>query len=396
MKRSVLSLLVAAGVPMLAATQCDTSGPVEAEPDVLWTIPRFVNTDRGMLTDTSVIVGALDAGALLSLDRRTGAVLWERTLEPSGAFFEQTLVEYQGLIFAAPFHLYAVEAGTGTVRWTFSGTDGHVSRYPALAGGALYVATQFGDVVRLAPTTGEVQWRVDLREAVFPATVAGGTVLVGTRSFADTVRRDGPFGAGRVVALSAADGSLLWEVAVPDSAGFPGSGGVVAEPIVVNGIVVVGTRSSRVLGLRLSDGAVMWEYAEGSPVTSHYGGSAAVGQLGNLAVLLRRVGALEAFDPVTGRLVWVAGTPVPGASEGARPSVVGDRVYAVIRGNMWIVGADGTVEWRYGKRADGDGLPVYNAGPTVASDGTIFAGAVVEGDTPLSIFSALRPPASVR
>ena len=380
--------MVAAGAAALVATNCDTTGPVPDDP-IVWSIPRFVNTSRAVVTDTSVIVGARDAGSLLSLDRQTGAILWERRLDEFGAFFGRVVVQKGDLVYAAPFDLYAVEAATGIVRWTYRAGGGtHMSRYPVVAEGSLFVATSFGEVLRLEPNTGTVEWRVDLREAVFPAAVAKGLVLVGTRSFADTVTRAGPLGAGRVVALSAADGTLVWEVAVPDSAGFPLSGGVFAPPLVIDDVVVVGTRSSRVLGLRLSDGAKLWEHAEGSPVRSDYSNPAV--RFGDLAVLLRGDGLLEAFVPASGRRLWTVGQG--GGSALSAPQAVGERLYAVFRRNLWIIGPDGAAEWRYGKRRDGDGLPVIFVGPTVAPDGIIYAGWVDEARDNEGFFGAIRPP----
>ena len=380
--------MVAAGAAALVATNCDTTGPVPDDP-IVWSIPRFVNTSRAVVTDTSVIVGARDAGSLLSLDRQTGAILWERRLDEFGAFFGRVVVQKGDLVYAAPFDLYAVEAATGIVRWTYRAGGGtHMSRYPAVAEGSLFVATSFGEVLRLEPNTGTVEWRGDLGEAVFPAAVAEGLVLVGTRSFADTVTRAGPLGAGRVVALSSADGTLVWETAVPDSAGFPLSGGVIAPPLVVDDVVVVGTRSSRVLGLRLSDGAKLWEHAEGSPIRSDYRNPAA--RFGDLAVLLRNDGLLEAFEPASGRRLWTVGQGAGAA--GSAPEAVSERLYAMFHVNLWIIRPDGTVEWRYGKLRDGDGLPVFLTGLTVAPDGIIYASWVDEARDNAGFFGAIRPP----
>jgi outer membrane protein assembly factor BamB len=346
------------------------------------------------LTDSIIVVGTRDSGSLLAIDRRTGAVRWETKLDNSNFFFGRVLRQGNGLVYAAPYALSAVDPASGLVRWTYRvlvpGFE-DVARYPAVQGGALYVASQYGYVSRLNALTGAVEWQVDLREAVFPATVADTLVLVGTRSFADTVNRDGPFGAGRVVALSQTDGRIVWQAPVPDSAGFPGSGGVVTEPLVMSGVVIVGTMSSHVVGLRLADGVKLWDHSDGSPVDAAYQSSPVA--FGDVAAILRNDGRLEAFDPGTGRRLWSLGGTLDYTV--SIPQVARGRLYVVKQANVWIVGAGGQVLWRYGAAMDSrDGLPFFSLGPTIGDDGTIYATWTDQDGNPF--VGAILPPPGLR
>lgn len=373
---------------VLLAAQCDGTGPDGGT--ILWSVQRFALTDGMALTDSTVIVGTRDSGSLLSLDLVTGSTVWERRLDPSYTFFFGRLLPIVGgVVFAAPYDLFAVDAETGGIRWTHRVETPRgvtLSRDPSFSGDAVFVGNQHGYVTRLNRQTGAVEWQTDLKEAVFPTATTGDLVIVGTRSFSDTVIREGPFGAGRVVALSGSDGSLVWQVPVPDSAGFPGSGGVVASPLVVGQTVVVGTRSSRVLGLSLQDGSVLWEYSTASPLTAPY--ASAPVQYGEYAIFLRSDGLVEAFDPVTGQRAWSVG--FQDGSTLTTPQVAGNRLYVVMSGQIWIIAPNGTVEWQFGASRDAADLPAFQTGPTVGPDGTIYAGWVEVGGA--TWVGAIRPP----
>jgi outer membrane protein assembly factor BamB len=370
--------VLAVGALGLASGACD-GPPSDDRAPVVWSVARWVKTDRMVLTDSSVIVGTRDSGRVVSLDRSEGRVLWSRKLDDT--FVERDLAQYENLVFAAPFFLFGVDKSNGAVRWTYQPPGGNPARYPAVSDAALFVPSQYGDVTRLDPLTGAVIWRTELGETAFPATVASGLVLLGTRNLEGTTTI-----AGRVVALSEASGQVVWERLVADSAGFPGSGGVVAPPLVMDTVVIVGTYSSRALGLRLWDGALLWERGGGSPLTAQYALGAV--PFAGLAVFLRSDGVVEAIDPSSGNLVW--SHPSEGGSELASPCAAGNRLYVIKQGNIFVFGPSGEVLWRYGSRTGTDGLPIFSSGPTVGADGTIYAGWTETGGE--ARFGAIRSP----
>src|SRR5690606_18311656 len=106
-----------------------------------------------------------------------------------------------------------------------------------------------------------------------------------------------------LVALDRASGEERWRVALPDSAGFPRSGGATNGGFVVDDRVILGTMSSRILALRLSDGSLLWEQTSGTPYGAMFGGDAAVGSAGTF-VLARDDGRLEARETAAGQLLW--------------------------------------------------------------------------------------------
>ena len=386
-----ISRFVAAGrlvlfaLAALPATGCflfgpDKNGQGDAEGPIVWRRTLFLKTEEMVTTGDGVIVGARD-GRLLRLDRETGAVRWATQLGED--FWGERLVRHGDLVFAAPWNLFAVDIATGEIRWWYLGTGGWGVKHPTLADGALYTPTRLGGLARLDAVTGALRWDVDLGEAVFPAAVGDDLVVVGTRGYADTNPPVGPLGAGRVVALSREKGSLVWEADMPDSAGF--AGGVTMRPLVIGDMVVVGTHTSRVVGLRLADGARMWDLSTGaSPVVAPYLSGAV---FGGLAILLRGDGLVEAFDPQSGTRQWTLGSTKGSVS--STPFVLRDRLYVVLETQLWVVNRLGEVEWRYGSRSLSDTRPKFAAGPTVDEGGYAYAWVV---DTQEGEMIAVRLP----
>ena len=101
-------------------------------------------------------------------------------------------------------------------------TAGEQPYPPALAGGdTLVVADAGGIVTGLDAAGGSVRWERDVEADIpFGATVAGPIALVGAEQ-------------GRVMALSAVDGTPQWEVML--------DGAVTAAPIAAGGLLLAAT-----------------------------------------------------------------------------------------------------------------------------------------------------------
>ena len=161
-----------------------------------------------------------------------------------------------GLVFAmdAAGRLSAFGARDGRTSWTRSlvpegqeldsGPGGGI----ALAGGAMYVTTGFGEIHALSPSSGGTIWRNALSAPVraSPA-VRDGRVIV--------VARDDV-----AYAFAAGSGEELWTVAASGGTGLLGG----ATPAVSGGIAVLPFASGEVLGVRPSNGFREWGVAVGS------------------------------------------------------------------------------------------------------------------------------------
>src|SRR5439155_300336 len=116
--------------------------------------------------------------------------------------------------------VYAIDAATGTERWSFP-TGDIVDSSPAVANGVVYVGSFDGRIYAIDALTGSMLWNFITRGRVrsSPA-VDNGVVYVGSLD-------------NRVYALDAASGAVLWR-------GMTGKN-VRGSPSVVDGAVYVGS-----------------------------------------------------------------------------------------------------------------------------------------------------------
>jgi outer membrane protein assembly factor BamB len=157
---------------------------------------------------------------------------WSVPIDGQGAT-DPVLAPDESAVFTATDAgtVYAVDAGTGAIRWS-AAAGAPVDQMPALANGVLYVAPRTGGVLAFAAggcgaATCTPLYQFDTGSPV-PAqpAVAGGLVFVGTQS-------------GLVQAFPAAGCGAAHCAPAWSSPGLGGS--VTAGPIVVSGNVLVGT-----------------------------------------------------------------------------------------------------------------------------------------------------------
>ena len=327
------------------------------------------------------MLGGLD-GSAIALARQTGETRWKRQLA-QGEVWGAAVEEAAGLAIIPQYEVWALDPLTGQVRWRFGGPDGAAGFHDvATAGDTVFTGSARGWASAVDGRTGQAFWSVDLAESPFRPAVTGDLVIYGTRGFLGP-DREGPLGAGHVIALRRSDGSEAWRFPLPDSAGF--LGGAVNGGAVWQDRVIVGGVIARVFALRLSDGMLLWQQANGqSPAYASYRLQPAI--LDDVVVLARDDHVVEARDLLTGAERWSVERPT-----GTRPVVVGPYVY-VIDGPITITDAEGKVVWEYG------GLDHLGRGQsflrgTVADDGTIYTLGVerLTGRDGTYVF-AIRPP----
>ena len=152
--------------------------------------------------------------------------------------------------------VHALSWRTGEVRWKET-SGGPVRRAPSLTEDAVYVVTENDRVVALSRDDGEVLWSYD-REVDVEYAIAG---------HAGVLLSDGKlltgFTDGAVVALDAADGSLLWER--PTSLDYEDDESeairffdVDTTPVLVGDTVYVASFSTGIYALDANNGSVRW------------------------------------------------------------------------------------------------------------------------------------------
>lgn len=198
-----------------------------------------------------------------------------------------------------------------------AGADGQFVRLmPAFLGEQVFVADRKGRVWALTAADGTVLWETQTKTRISAAAGVGeGLVLVGSSD-------------AEVLALDRNDGSLQWRSSVPSE--------VLSVPQVERGVVVVQTVDGTITGLQADSGERLWVYDRSVPALTLRGtGTPVVG--GGLAISGFASGKLAALVVEQGRVLWETAVAVPrGRSElermvdlDADPLIFGDSVYAV-------------------------------------------------------------------
>lgn len=249
-------------------------------------------------------------GKLYALNTQTGAVRWkfategERRFEAKGIHGlepkNQTIADQYDVFLSSPVvvqnsvyfgsgdgHLYALDTGTGELKWKFK-TGDVIHASPAYANGVLYVGSWDSFFYAVDATTGKEKWRFHGGEDPLihnqvgfqsSAAVVDGVVYVGCRD-------------SNVYALDAGSGAEKWRFNNEMS-------WVITSPAVVGGKVYFATSDSSLYhvvdadtgksAVRQQDKAYMFS----SPTV--------VGDVVLIGVLN---GSLEARDRQSGELLW--------------------------------------------------------------------------------------------
>jgi outer membrane protein assembly factor BamB len=233
----------------------DTKGPVMSSPAIA----------NGL-----VYVASVD-GNIYAVDSATGAQRWafatrgerrftapgihgaiprtERMPDPFDVFLSSPTVA-NGTVYigSGDQQVYALDAATGTLKWSFA-TGDVVHAAPALANNTVYIGSWDRNLYALDAATGKEKWRYttgndttiynQIGLASSPA-VAGGMVFVGGRD-------------GKFHAVSAETGKMVW---THDNRG----GWTIASPAVRDGVVYFPTSDgTRFKALEAATGAVKFD-----------------------------------------------------------------------------------------------------------------------------------------
>jgi len=164
----------------------------------------------GLTVDNGHVYAAGRGGDVEAFDLETGRQLWRartKTLLAGGTGAGEGLV----VVGSSEGVVVALNEADGGERWRTK-VNGEVLAAPAVSTKSVIVRTVDGKLRGLAPDTGKELWqyeqpvpRLSLRGTARPV-ISGDAVICG-------------FDNGKVVALNATDGSLLWETTVAPSRG---------------------------------------------------------------------------------------------------------------------------------------------------------------------------------
>jgi len=130
--------------------------------------------------------------------------------------------------------------------WTFEAGES-IESSAAISDGVVYFGSQSSDLIAVSLADGKLLWKYKVKDGIGESSPAihGGIVVVGDLS-------------GTVHAVNAKDGKGLWT--------FAASGEVKASPVIVDDRVVIGSYDGTLYCLSLKDGKSLWEFHTNGPV----------------------------------------------------------------------------------------------------------------------------------
>jgi outer membrane protein assembly factor BamB len=233
-----------------------------------------------------LIVSSND-GSVTALDRATGRLLWRIV---TAGKVESSPVAADGLVYFGSHdgRLFAVRSTNGRVRWAYD-TGGRINASPSVFGNRVCVTNYSGEIGCFNRKSGRRIWITYVKRDAFRY-----------ESFYASPSTDGHriyslARSGKVVALDASDGHVVWTArvgglgyttpAISDGRVFVGGfdgrlralrstngrelwsttvgGTILGAPVVVGDLVFFSTHQGRTYGLRASDGAIRWRLRVG-------------------------------------------------------------------------------------------------------------------------------------
>jgi outer membrane protein assembly factor BamB len=155
-------------------------------------------------------------GKVYAFDASTGTLIWSFS---TGSSFVSTPAVANGIVYVGCENkiFYALRAASGTPIWSAT-TGSQIEGSPAVAGGVAYIASEDGNLYAYNALNGDSVWSVPITGSGSQVSIADGVIYVGDN-------------AGNVYAFDAQYGQYLVGVA---------TGGVVfGAPVVVNGTLYV-------------------------------------------------------------------------------------------------------------------------------------------------------------
>ena len=300
--------------------------------------PIEVGVSRGLAYDSGRVFAVNHGGLLRGFDATTGTQVWSRQLQ--GQAFTSPPSAMGGTVYVSGFStMYAVSAQDGNVKWSTPNAGGDQSS-PAVTADRVYVSYTCRSHA-LSPSTGAVIWSqsglcfggggrtaVFYNERVYVRDPSVGNLTLDSGTgirVAEFQSLPAPAFRGstgfflNISTLEARDifsGTLKWS--------FAGDGSLSSPPIIVNGVVYIGSTSGKLYALDENTGTNVWTGTVGAPVNrpdEH-----------NLSEPLTGLGAGEGLIVVPASNVLVAyqaapaGPPVIYVEEGTNNAVALDSV----------------------------------------------------------------------
>jgi outer membrane protein assembly factor BamB len=271
-------------------------GPILIPQDAYWWAAAAY--DNGKVFVVPNTTSGVSNGVMYAFDANTGTALWT-TILPGQYFFTAPPAALNGIVYTSGAGgggtVYAVRESDGTVLWTAGVANGDNSS-PVVTGTGVYVSYVCPQTYKFAPRTGALIWHYS-----GPCEGGGGATpvlyngLLYVRDWSSSLGHNGDIlnattgavvgsfdasfipafinktafyvQASGIKAVNTTSGTNVWNAVPPSGSSYS------TPPIVVDGVVYVGTDAGKLLGYRSATGKNVVSVDMGSPISAAETGS---------------------------------------------------------------------------------------------------------------------------
>jgi outer membrane protein assembly factor BamB len=282
-------------------------GALSANPVRVWSANIGKGTSRRARVSAAPVVAdgrifTMDAVSGVTATSTSGATLWSADLtaafDRGGQQSGGGLAFAGGRLFVATGYgeLVALDPASGAVIWR-QRLDAPVSGAPAAVDGAVFVVGRDGGAWGLDAKTGKVIW-----QATGTASKLG---VVGTAAPAVGERAViFPSAGGEIMAVTRLGGATVWSVSAAGERlgrAFAATFDITSDPVVAGDVTYAGTSAGRTIAISSSSGERIWSASEGAlgPVLP----------VGGSVFLVNDEARLVRLDSATGAVIWSVDMP---------------------------------------------------------------------------------------
>lgn len=121
-------------------------------------VPNLGRATSGTVVANGIVyVCDSDNAVLLAYNATTGMLLWSFPAPEGNSMASPATVNGVVYVPSADDHLYAIDAKTGKLRWSFA-TNGSIAASPALANGVVYFTSVDNNIYALNANSGQKLW----------------------------------------------------------------------------------------------------------------------------------------------------------------------------------------------------------------------------------------------
>jgi outer membrane protein assembly factor BamB len=320
----------------------------------------FILSSAAVLNDT-VVVGGGD-GLVYAFNAKTGRLHWK--FRTDGRVRSSPAIS-NGVVFVGSYDgsLYAIDFESGRLIWRFDtkGRSINSANYgfdrrailasPAVSDGVVYIGSRDARLYAVDAATGTLKWTFDYRKddatwVLSSVAIQAPVVFEGTA--------DGYF----VHALNAGDGSELWRFKMPNR--------VWSSPVVAGSVLYVGNQSGGLYAIDLATGKERWQFQTQAAILSTpaiANGTVYFGSNDGGIYAVRIDGERELqravyFDQKSSDILEAAGSQIKTADQAALRDFFQARGYDVI-------GSTTLADWLAKRIADGSPSVIVTATSTL-------------------------------